>query len=213
MLRWHRFLVGVAALIALGPAAGEAPPLAPDVAVQQARSVIDATLKEVLQVLAQKILSEADKKKRIEEIAYAHFDFDTMSRLILARNWRHFSQAQRDAFVAEFKKHLSLTYGENLMRYKNETVATTSARAEKNGDVKVRTKIVRSTADPLLIDYRLRQRETTWYVIDVIIEGISLVANFRTQTQAIISDVGADRLIERLRKKNAERAQQKKTTP
>ncbi len=64
---------------------------------------------------------------------------------------------------------------------------------------------VHGRGDPIRVEYRMREREGRWRVIDVIIDGVSLLSNFRAQTQEIISEVGADGLIQRLREKNADR--------
>jgi phospholipid transport system substrate-binding protein len=125
---------------------------------------------------------------------------------VLARNWRRFSEAQRGEFLTEFRRHLSLTYGQSVEGYADESIRVERTRAEGNGDVTVRTKIVGAAADPILVDYRLRSRAERWLVIDVIIEGVSLISNFRTQTQEIISESGPAGLIERLRTRNQEAA-------
>ena len=172
-------------------------------AAESPRAVIQETTDAVLAVLADKGLSADQKRHKIEDIVYLHFDFETLSRLVLARNWKQLSAEQQKAFVEEFKRHLSVTYGKNVETYNNERVAITGDRAEARDDWTVKTKIVRPNADDILVDYRLRKDGGEWRVIDVVIEGVSLVANFRSQFQEIINTQGADKLIELLRDKNA----------
>jgi phospholipid transport system substrate-binding protein len=160
----------------------------------------------VIAVLRDGSIPRAEQRRRVEEVAYTKFDFSTISRLVLARNWRRLSSTQRAEFEEEFKRHLSLSYGKSLEEYTEQTVSIDSTRAERNGDVTVRTRILGAAATPLAIDYRLRLRHGEWRMIDVIVEGVSLIQNFRTQTQEIISDVGPERLIEILREKNETRA-------
>lgn len=124
---------------------------------------------------------------------------------MLARNWPKLSKQKQDEFVVEFKRHLSATYWKTLEDYRNEKVLVEGNRAEKNGDVTVRSTIKSERSEPIRIDYRLRNQAGAWKVIDVIIENVSLVQNFRSQTQEIISSSGVDGLIEALRKKNVER--------
>ena len=124
---------------------------------------------------------------------------------MLARNYRKFTPEQRKDFEVEFKRHLSLTYGENLKEYTDEDVQVSDARVERNGDVTVRSLITGRGPDPIQIDYRLRQKGATWYMIDVIIEGVSMISNFRSQTKEIIGKKGPDGLIQALRDKNAKR--------
>lgn len=170
------------------------------------RQVIQEAMDEVLGVLKDKNKPSADRQRRIEEIAYARFDFDKMSKLVLAKNFKSMSDAQKDGFTQEFKKHLSLTYGRRLESYSNEKIEVGAAREEKNGDVSVKTKVLGGSANGVEIEYRLRQDTGAWRVIDVIIENVSLIANFRSQVQDIIRAEGTDKLIEKLRQKNEEKA-------
>lgn len=165
--------------------------------------VIQKTTDQVLAVLADGSLKADQKRQKIESIVSTNFDFTILSRLVLARNWKQLSPEQQTQFVAEFRKHLSVTYGKNVEEYNNEKVAVTGERQEADGDATVKTKILRPAGEPILVDYRLRKQGDVWMVIDVIIEGTSLVANFRSQFQDIVSRDGPAKLIEVLREKNA----------
>ncbi|MEW6272466.1 MAG: ABC transporter substrate-binding protein [Thermodesulfobacteriota bacterium] len=172
-------------------------------AQQSARAFIQETTDEVLVVLKDGSLPSKQKLRRIEDIAYARFDFDTISRLVLARNWRKLSPEQQQQFIEEFKRHLSVTYGRNIENYRNETIEITGDREEARGDWTVKTKVLRSDGDDILVDYRLRKSSDDWKVIDVVIERVSLVANFRSQLQDIIASRGPDEMLRLLREKNA----------
>ena len=188
------------AMALLFPLAAAAAP-ASDADRDAAKAAVDATVDSVMAVLNDEALPIEQKRNAIEAIAYERFDFNTISKLVLARNWRRMTPAQREQFEQEFKRHLSVTYGDSLDRYGDETVEITDSRAERNGDVTVRSRIL-SEGDPLAVDYRLRSRNGSWYVIDVIVEGVSLLSNFRSQTQEIISAEGPEGLIQKLREKN-----------
>lgn len=195
-----RFSVWLAAAVLAASAA------AADPAQDAASATVQQTLDGVVEVLRDRDLEDEVRRTRVEEIAYVRFDFQTIARLVLARNWKNLSPEQREEFVVEFKRHLSGSYWRTLDDYRDETVELTGSRLARNGDVTVRSRIVGAdTPAPILIDYRMRPRGEEWVVIDVIIESVSLVQNFRSQTQEIISDVGVDQLIDQLRKKNADR--------
>ena len=166
--------------------------------------VIDTVSSQVLAVLRDRSVETSIRRTKVEEIIYRYVDFETLSRLVMARNWRKLTDEQKSEFMTEFKKHLSYTYGDNIDNYRNESVAILSEREEKRGDVTVRSKIVRGGGEDVLVDYRLRKREEKWRIIDVVIEGVSLVANFRSQFQEIMSSGGIDRLLKLLREKNLE---------
>lgn len=166
------------------------------------REVVEVTVSKVLAILADESLDRATRRAKIEAIAFDVFDFTTMSKLSLARNWKHFDDDQRRAFVREFKAHLSRTYGSRLDRYRQENVEIVATREEPRGDVTVMTKVLGGQFDGIEMDYRLRHRRERWRAIDVVIEGVSLVANFRSQFAEVLSKGGPDDLIEDLRTKN-----------
>lgn len=174
-------------------------------AAQTPSQVVDALASQVIAVLKDGALDGDQKRTRVEAIAYRAIDFPTLSKLVLARNWPKFSTPQRDQFESEFKQHLTMTYGRNIDNYKNEKVAILGERQETRGDVTVLTKIERGGggSEDVVVDYRLRQREGQWKIIDVIIEGVSLVANFRSQFQDVVANGGPDRLLTLLKEKNA----------
>ena len=175
---------------------------AQDDAAAAATAAVSDVMNQVIALGRDKSISPAEKRSRIEAIAMDGFDWPTMSRLVLARNWKKLSDTQKPEFIEQFKKHLSLTYGKRLEQIGDEKVDIGASRVSKNGDVTVKTKIVGGAADGVLIDYRLRENEGEWRVIDVIIEGVSLVANFRSQSREIVSRSGIDQLIAQLREKN-----------
>jgi len=170
------------------------------------RAVVEEIAGAALDVLGNKSLSVEDKRQRLETIVYAHVDFDTMSRLVLARNWSQLSPAQQADFVKLFKEHLSITYGRSIENYKNERVEISGDREEARGDWTVKTKILRGGgANDILVDYRLRKEDAAWRIIDIVIEHVSLVSNYRSQFQEIVSQGGPTKLLEMLREKNARR--------
>jgi phospholipid transport system substrate-binding protein len=192
--------VAILGLLLAAPAGG-----APDTAAAQA--MVEETLDEVLAALRKPDTTYAWRSERIQEIAFPRFDFETISRLVLGRNWKTLNAEQQAAFIVEFKRHLTLSYGRTIDDYKSHEFLIRSARAERNDDVTVRTQINADAAQPFLIDYRVRNQNDGWRVIDVVVEGVSLVQNFRDQSRSVLRDVGPDGLIERLRAKNAEREQ------
>ena len=193
----RHLLVSALWILSAGVATAAAPSEAP-------REFVRDMADRVLVVLKNDSLDSDAKVAAIEEVAYARFDFDTISRLVLARNWRKLDAKQQEDFTREFKKHLTVTYGDNINSYANETVDITGDREEPRGDWTVQTKIVRgSSSEDIFVDYRLRPRDGEWKVIDVVVERISLVSNFRSQLQEIISREGADAMIAKLAAKNA----------
>ncbi len=178
----------------------------PTRAAESPRAVVDATTSSVIATLADTSLSMSEKRRRVEEIVYARVDFDTLSRLVLGQRWSQLNETERGEFEREFKQNISATYGRNVENYENERITIVDDRQEPRGDWSVRTKIVRHGSDDISVDYRLRETDGTWKIIDVTIEGLSLASNYRSQFQEIMANGGIDHLLTILREKNAREA-------
>ncbi len=172
-----------------------------DPAIELARTMVRTTLDLILAKLAREGIEDDVKIKSLEKIVFGNFEFKTISRLVLARSFKKFSKQQQEEFEDHFKVYLSRSYGTRLLRYANEKVELRDARVEPRGDVTVKTVIVGGKADGVVMSYRVRNRNDSWKVIDVVIEGISLVSNFRTQFKDIINREGPEGLLARLREK------------
>ena len=166
------------------------------------REVVETIVDQVLETLSDESLDQKARRGRIEAIAFDAFDFTTMSKLTLARNWKKLDTDQKRRFVRDFKSHLSRIYGSRLDRYRQEDVEFMGTREEPRGDVTVKTKIVGGQFDGIEMNYRMRHRKERWRAIDVVIEGVSLIANFRSQFAEVISNGGIEQLLEDLRSKN-----------
>lgn len=197
----------VAALAGFVLAIAATPAVAAD--TDDARAFVQSTIDQVMAILKNESLPLEQKKNQVEEIAYQRFDFALISRLVLAQNWNKFSDKQKADFTDAFKKHLSATYRDTLNDFRDEKIVIASARPEKNGDVTVMTLVKDATSDTK-VDYRLRKGDSGWRGIDVIIEGVSLVQNFRSQAQEIVSAEGPDGLIAKLRAKQLKSPRAKK---
>ncbi len=170
---------------------------------EEPRRLIDETAKQILVILSNKDESAEKRIAQVEVIAFEVFDFTTISKLVLARNWRKLDKAQRAEFVGEFKRHLSRTYGARLKRYDQERFEVTGAQLEPRNDVSVMTMIVGGQFDSARVSYRLRNRNERWRIIDVVIEGVSLVSNFRSQFAEVLNSGSIEDLLAKLREKNA----------
>ena len=167
-----------------------------------AQAAMKGTIDDVLAVLRVPGSEEMARRKQIEVIAKQRFDFATMSKLVLKRDWKRFTPPEQKEFVGEFTDYLSASYGTRIARYANEQVVTVGSRLEANNDVSVQTQIKGGNFDGATIDYRMRLLGEQWRVIDVVIEGISLVSNFRSQFADVIAKGGPQELLKRIRAKN-----------
>jgi len=173
---------------------------------------VDTSAREQVQIVIDRALSvlQSDKsldvkRQEVEKVADEYFDFETIAKLSLARNWRNFSPEERADFVKSFRTFLSRRYGNELDRYSGERVEIVGERQEPRGDRTVLTELMRPTGQVFRVDYRMRQRSPgKWEVIDVTIEGVSLVGSFRSQFDEILKTGTTEDLIQKLKDKNAD---------
>jgi phospholipid transport system substrate-binding protein len=185
--------------------AGLNAPARAEARVDAAVAFMQKTVDDVLGILNDKQLAPDVRLSKLEAIAMERFDFPRMALLVLGKNKNQLTPEQRKEFQAEFEKSLSLTYGKRIDRYTaNEKIEIGEARLEVNKDVTVKTRITGGSAgDGVQIDYRLRETpDHGWLILDVIPEGVSLIQNFRSQVQEIVTQKGVDKLISTLREKN-----------
>ncbi|KAB7623830.1 phospholipid-binding protein MlaC [Alkalilimnicola sp. S0819] len=189
-------------LLAAAPA--QAQETAPDALVRD-------TAERMLEVLRER-RGELDERPQmvfdlVEEIVLPHFDFELMSRYVLARNWRGASDEQRSRFVEEFRHLLVRTYATSLAEYSGQRIEYLPLRGDPaRGRVTVSTVIKQNGGGPdIPVDYNLRRTESGWKVFDVIIEGLSLVQNYRGSFASAIRRQGLDGLIDDLAARNANR--------
>ena len=142
----------------------------------------------------------------VEKMVLPHIDFQTMSKLVLAVNWRRASAAQQAAFTQEFRELLVRTYSKSLGEYDGQKVTYFPMRPESDSkEALVRTEIQAKSGMPIPVAYRLRKNEQgAWKIIDVVIDEVSLVTNYRNTFAQDVQRVGIDGLIKQLRQSNAD---------
>lgn len=174
----------------------------PAVSADSARATVKETSEKVLQILASAQSSD-EKVRRLEQIGLEVFDIETVSRLVLARNWKRLSEPQQREFVTEFRKLLLTTYGKRIDEYGDQTVEILADRMEPRGDMTVQTRVIGGRTGEVRVDYRMRAKGGTWLCIDIIVEGVSLVGSYRSQLESLLEQGGPDGMLARIRDKNA----------
>ncbi|MGN6371343.1 MAG: MlaC/ttg2D family ABC transporter substrate-binding protein [Phycisphaerae bacterium] len=202
--------LALAALLLASPLARAADPApAPDDASLAPRPLIEKLVTQLLAILRDPKLSKPERRQQVRDLAYAHMDFPTLSRLTLGRHWRELNDDQKKRFMEEYRTHLTATYGHTSDEYTDEDIKVLGDRTEQNGDAIVSTSIIGSQnggprKEIAKVEYRLRKSpDGAWKIIDFNIDGVSLVTNFRSQFQEIIANGGIDHLIQLLHEKNA----------
>jgi phospholipid transport system substrate-binding protein len=141
----------------------------------------------------------------ISEIALPHFDFRRMSMYTLGPYWRSATPEQRERFTAEFQQLLVRSYARTLMDYRDTRVSYLPLLAPPGAQrVTVRCEAEMAGGNPVRLAYAMYLTADGWKVYDVLVEGVSLVTNYRSSFATIIQQQGMDGLIRQLAKKNGE---------
>ena len=169
-------------------------------ATDQVKQTVDA----VMDVLNNKELKRPEnrelRRKKIREIVNKRFDFEEMAKRSLALNWSKRTPDEKKEFVALFSDLLENTYIKKIERYENEKVVYLDESITGQYAV-VRTKIVKTQEAEIPVEYRIFKKTNKWEVYDIIVEGVSLVNNYRSQFSQIIRSSSYEELVKRLKKK------------
>jgi phospholipid transport system substrate-binding protein len=140
------------------------------------------------------------KKERIRVISEEMFDFTELSKRSLGQNWDKFNPDQQKEFIKLYKSLLEETYSEKVTSYTDEKIVIKKEVSLSEKTVEVQTTIITKTSE-VLIYYRLMEKNGNWKVYDVVIEGVSLVSNYRTQFREILASKTPEALLDILRNK------------
>jgi len=147
----------------------------------------------------------AKATRLVDQILEAHVDFDRVSVLILGKFWKTATPEQQVRFKKEFRSLLVRTYTTAFTEYANWNIRYLPLKLEEGDNkAKVRTEILQSGAQPVAVDYRMVNLNNDWKVYDVLIEGISLIQNYRTSFTNEVSRTGSlEQLITELAQRNS----------
>ena len=162
---------------------------------EDVRSSVDA----ILVILQNSELDVQQKRAEISKIINKRFDFRAMSQRTLATNWKKTSDEEKKQFTALFSQLIESSYVGKIEAYTNEKVEYPGEKVKGKKAV-VETLILTSSAD-IPVNYRLYQKGDQWLVYDVIIEGVSLISNYRSSYQEIMKDEGFDGLLNKMQAK------------
>lgn len=165
---------------------------------------VKAQINKVLDVLRDPSLKgeagKKTKKVRIRNISDNFFDYTELSKRTLGQNWNKLNAQQQQEFIGLYKQILEDAYADKIVTYTDEKVNFGKETQLTEKTFEVQTTILTKKAD-IPINYRVIQKGNEWKVYDVVIEGVSLISNYRTQFREILSNKTPDSLLETLRKK------------
>jgi len=169
-----------------------------------AKETVEVQVNKVLKALADPAFKDQARDAKIvkiRSIVNEIFDYMELSRRTLGREWTKFNAQQQNEFVKLFGDLLEKTYADKLLSYSNEKVVFDKESMLREDQAEVTSNILTADGKKIPLDYRMIRKEAGWRVYDVIIEGISLVKNYRDQFRDILAKDSPEEVLKMLRDK------------
>ena len=171
---------------------------------QRVRETVEAVSAVVNDARLQGASNERERRDRVARVMHESFDFPAMAQDSLGAHWATLTPEQRDRFVALFGQLFERSYDRLVLRFLGGSETTYGAEAVDGERATVKTTLVRKGGDQLPVDYRLIGSRGAWKISDVVVDGVSLAGNFRSQFTKTVQDSSYDALVQRIEKKLAE---------
>jgi phospholipid transport system substrate-binding protein len=168
------------------------------------KETVETAVNGILKILGDPEFKAKSKDQQLDILGVEInkvFDFKELSRRTLGKQWRKMNPEQQTEFVGLFEKLLQGVYADRLLAYSDQKVIFDKEVMLKKGRAEVQSYLQTSDGKKIPLFYRLTNKSGSWKAYDVIIEGVSMVKNYRTQFREIIAKDSPEKLLEILRKK------------
>jgi phospholipid transport system substrate-binding protein len=166
--------------------------------------VVRVAVDKAVQILKDPKLQSQDKKKervdRLREALNPIFDYEEMAKRALGSHWRRRTPAEQEEFVKLFRDFLEKIYSDKVDLYGGEKVRFGREVIDKDF-AQVESAVIKPNGEEIAVSYKLRQMNGQWKVYDVVVENISIVNNYRSQFDRVISSSSYEELVKRLQEK------------
>ena len=176
----------VLAMLALGALAGR--PARADVTEGSADQFVAGLADRVLAVLADRSATTADRVRRVDMVVAEGFDLDRIARIALGRYWKTANDDERQQFADLFKTYVLNGYGRRFNEYAQRRLRVVGAKPA--GEDTTVESYVEGGATPIRLDWRLAPTQQGWRVLDVMVEGVSLLLTYRNEFATVIEQSG-----------------------
>jgi phospholipid transport system substrate-binding protein len=188
------------AVLAFGSPAQAQDPAAPD-------QLVKTVTLEVVELITKDREIQAGNRAKLVQLIDAkvlpHFNFGAMTALAMGQSWNKANPDQKKRLTEEFRTLLVRTYASALAAYSEQKFDFRPLRAKPSDtDVTVQVRVLQPGSQPVPIDYSMERTASGWKVYDVMVGGVSLVANYRTEFSNVVRESGIDGLVKNLSTKN-----------
>ena len=170
------------------------------VPTDQIKSTVDKALLVLKDPRLRPAAKTKERREQLRQILFARFDFSEMAKRALGPNWRRRTAKEQDEFVRLFTELLERAYADTIESYTDEKIVYVGERLD-GGYADVNSKIFTSKGEEFSLNYKAHLVSGEWRVYDVVVENISMVNNYRSQFNRVISNASYEELLRRLRDK------------
>jgi phospholipid transport system substrate-binding protein len=173
------------------------------VPTEQIKTTVDRALVVLKDPRFKPAAKTKERRAQLKQILFARFDFTEMARRALGANWRRRTPQEQEEFVRLFTELLERAYADTIESYTDERIIYVGEK--QDGEyAEVNSKILTSKGQEFTIDYKTHVVSGEWKVYDVVVENISMVNNFRSQFNRVISHSSYEELVRRLKEKQTD---------
>jgi phospholipid transport system substrate-binding protein len=185
-MSFHRPLRLLVLVVGLGLAASGA-----EAAAGTAAGFIKNLVDTAIAALANKQMSEGEREKTFHQLLDQDFDMPVISRFVLGRHWNNANAQEKQRFLDLFEEYVVRSYAQRFSQYSGETVKISGSRPESETTTLVRSEVLRTNgAPPAKVDWRVRQTPNGYKIVDVEVEGVSMVLTQREEFASVIDRAG-----------------------
>ena len=159
-------------------------------APSDAASFINDLINTALKTLDNKQLSADDRAKTFRELLDKDFDMPRISRFVLGPYWREASDQEKQQFQKLFEDYVVRSYSKSFSEYSGEQMKVTGSRPESETSTLVQSQVVRQNGPPAKVDWRVRKQDNDFKIVDVDVEGVSMVLTQREEFSSVIQRSG-----------------------
>lgn len=156
---------------------------------------------DAIEVLSSPNTDTSERRRRYRELLDQGFAVDTIGRFALGRYWRIATPKQQSEYLVLFREFVLETYATRLDNFAGETFDVIEAQPLDDMDTMVATEIPLPDGPRIRVDYRVRAREDGYKIVDVLVEGVSLITTQRAEFSSIVNRIGIEGLLDLLRER------------
>ena len=170
------------------------------VPTDQIKSTVDKALVVLRDPRFKPAAKTKERREQLKQILFARFDFTEMAKRSLGANWRRRTPKEQEEFVRLFTDLLERAYADTIESYGDEKIVYVGERLD-GGYADISSKVLTSKGEEFSLNYRAHFVGGEWRVYDVVVENISMVNNYRSQFNRIITNASYEELVRRLKDK------------